>query len=100
MSIELEVLKASRYAEFPDVITTLQLCRACAVRDGRKVAPSMRECARIIHSRAQNKALRDTLAVMSKSAFPEVELTRLRSCLDRMIAAMRRELRDVESVKC
>lgn len=98
MSVEMDVIKKSKYAEFPDVITTLCLCRALAIKDGRKVIPAMRKCALNIRQRTENKTLSDALLTMSISAFPEVELNRMKAYLARMQSAIRREFRDVSEV--
>lgn len=98
MTKEKQFIQSSRYAEFPDVMVTLQLCRAMAVKDGRKVGQSLRDCAERVSIRVQNKSLKDTLIAMSRSAFPEVEVNRIKACIGKMEAALRREFRDIEGV--
>lgn len=98
MSKEKEMIMASHYAEFPDVLVTLELCRALAVKEGRKVGQSLRDCAAVVQRRVSNQALKNTCITMSKSRFPEVEITRIRACIGKMEASLRREFRDVAGV--
>ena len=98
MSKERDLISSSHYAEFPDVLVTLQLCRAQASLDGRSAIKSLRECAVTLSHRVMNTHLRNTLLRMSQSSFPEVEINRIRACIGKMESRLRREFRDVKAV--
>jgi cytochrome c551/c552 len=83
-----EIIANSKYAEFPDVLVTLELCRAFAQRDKRRVGESLRACARALAGKAQNQLLINTLQEMGKSQFPETQMPRIRDCIRRMEAAL------------
>jgi hypothetical protein len=83
-----EIIACSKYAEFPDVLTTLELCRIFALREKRRVGESLRGCARILAVRVDDERLRATLEEMGKSQFPEVQIVRLRDCLRRVESAL------------
>ncbi|MHA1067260.1 hypothetical protein ACR9GP_26090, partial [Enterobacter ludwigii] len=61
MSKAKEVIACGMWAEFPDVLATLELCRAFAQREKRSVPVSLRACARSLAYRAENDRLEDTL---------------------------------------
>lgn len=84
MSIAKEAIAVSRFGEFPDTLTTLELCRVFAQLEKRRVGESLRACARVLHDKAQHERLRETLAVMGKSQFPETQIARIRDCIRRM----------------
>lgn len=79
-----EAIACSKYAEFPDVLTTLELNRAFAIREKRSVPQSLRAGARVMIHRVQSEHLRTTLAAMSTSPFPEVQVAEIRDCIRRM----------------
>lgn len=87
-----QVILASRYGEFIDTIQHLELARACAKVDRRKVAEAMRHCARArLAGGIVNQRLAATLESMSKSLFPETSLVYLKNCLEKMEHALERE---------
>ncbi|HEY4437087.1 MAG TPA: hypothetical protein VGN40_13095 [Lelliottia sp.] len=88
MSQAREVIAASKYAEFPDTLVTLELCRAFAQLDKRRVGESLRSCARILAEKAQDRLLVSTLEEMGKSQFPETQMARIRDCIRRMESAL------------
>jgi len=90
MSQAREVIAASKYAEFPDTLVTLELCRAFAQLDKRRVGESLRACARILAAKAQDRLLVATLEEMGKSQFPETQMARIRDCIRRMESALNR----------
>lgn len=92
MSKAKEAIACGMWAEFPDVLVTLELCRVFAQRDKRSVPASLRGCARALAARVSNDRLMATLQVMSKSPFPETQLAQIRDCIRRMEAALIRKL--------
>lgn len=88
MSKAKEVIATSKYAEFPDTLVTLELCRAFAQLDKRRIGESLRACARVLAEKAQDRLLVTTLGEMSKSQFPETQMARIRDCIRRMEAAL------------
>lgn len=92
MNTAMQIIMNSQYAEFPDVILTLELCRAAARADGRKIGESLRSCAKVKARQAKNRNLFNTLTEMSRSQFPEMQMTRIRGCVDRMEKALSREV--------
>lgn len=95
MNTAMQLIMNSQYAEFPDALLTLELCRAAARADGRKIGESLRACAKVKARQAKNRNLCNTLIEMSRSQFPEVQMTRLRGCVDRMEKALGREMREL-----
>lgn len=87
-----EIIACSKYAEFPDVLTTLELCRIFALREKRRVGESLRGCARILAVRVDDERLRATLEEMGKSLFPEVQIVRIRNCIQKMEKAVARSI--------
>mgnify|MGYP000865268950 FL=1 len=85
-----EAIACSRFAEFPDVLVTLELNRAFAAREKRSVPQSLRAGARALIPRIQHPLLRETLEAMSTSQFPEVQIARIRDCIKRMESALNR----------
>ncbi len=85
-----EIIACSKYAEFPDVLITLELCRIFALREKRRVGESLRSCARLLAVRANHELLRATLDEMGKSQFPEVQIVRIRNCVKKMEKAIGR----------
>lgn len=83
-----EAIACSNYAEFPDVLITLELNRAFAIREKRSVPQSLRAGARVIISRVKHPRLKSTLESMSTSPFPETHIARIRDCIKRMEAAL------------
>lgn len=83
-----QIIACSRFAEFPDVLVTLQLCRAMAIRDKRSVPQSIRACGRVLISRIQHPLLKATIKEMSTSSFPEVQISRIKDCLHKMETAL------------
>ncbi|ELN2576654.1 hypothetical protein RY966_002373 [Enterobacter kobei] len=92
MSKAKEVIACGMWAEFPDVLVTLELCRVFAQRDKRSVPASLRGCARALAARVENDRLQATLLTMSKSPFPETQISQIRDCIRRMEAALVRKL--------
>ncbi|WP_320734457.1 hypothetical protein [Enterobacter sp. 214E4] len=92
MSKAKEVIACGMWAEFPDVLVTLELCRVFAQREKRSVPASLRACARALTERVQNDRLTATLRAMSKSQFPETQVYQIRDCIRRMEAALIRKL--------
>lgn len=92
MNTAMQIIMNSQYAEFPETLLTLELCRAAARADGRKISESLRACAKVKARQAKNRNLYNTLIEMSRSQFPEVQMTRLRGCVDRMEKALSREV--------
>ena len=88
MSYAKEIVACGHWAEFPDVLVTLELCRMLAQREKRRVGESLRACARQLQIRVKEKRLRATLEEMSKSPFPEVQIIRIRDCIRRMEGAL------------
>lgn len=95
MSAAREFIEQSPYAEFPDMLVTLELCRVLAQIEGRRVGEALRRCAAALAVRADNKNLRNTLAEMSISMFPETQITRIRATIAKMESALTREMRKI-----
>ncbi|MEA5216198.1 DUF7740 domain-containing protein [Enterobacter cloacae] len=83
-----EIISSSKYAEFPDTLVTLELCRTFALLDKRRVGESLRACARTLAKKAQDRLLAATLEEMGKSPFPETQMARIRDCTRRMETAL------------
>ena len=83
-----EVIANTRYAEFPDTLVTLELCRAFAAKEKRRIAESLRSCARVLAGKAQDHHLVSVLEEMGRSQFPEVQMSRIRDCIRRMESAL------------
>ncbi|HDY6675899.1 TPA: hypothetical protein RPV38_002237 [Escherichia coli] len=92
MNTAMQIIMNSQYAEFPDALLTLELCRAAARADGRKIGESLRACAKVKARQAKNRNLFNTLTEMYRSQFPEVQMTRIRGCVERMEKALSREV--------
>ncbi|WP_371972792.1 hypothetical protein ACB496_12965 [Lelliottia nimipressuralis] len=90
MSTAKDIIATSRFAEFPDTLVTLELCRAFAIIDKRRVGESLRTCARMLAEKVHDQHLCATLDVMGKSQFPEVQITRIRDCIRKMETALNR----------
>lgn len=88
MSKAKEVIASTRYAEFPDTLVTLELCRAFASMEKRRIGESLRGCARVLAVKAQDRHLVGVLDEMGRSQFPEVQMTRIRDCIRRMESAL------------
>lgn len=95
MSKAKEVIACGMRAEFPDVLVTLELCRVLAQRDKRSVPASLRGCARALAARVENDRLHATLLTMSKSLFPETQITQIRDCIRKMEATVTRKLTEI-----
>lgn len=95
MNTALQIIHASKYREFPDTLLTLELCRSLARHEGRKVGESLRKCAKALSGKVSNRNLEGTLLTMSRSLYPETEITRIRGCIGKMESALMREVRDV-----
>ncbi|UTJ46616.1 hypothetical protein NLZ15_17490 [Atlantibacter subterranea] len=96
MNTAKQLLAVSQYNEFPETLLTLELCRAAARVDGRKIGEALRKCARVKAAQARNKNLRNTLLEMARSQFPEVQITRIRGCVQKMETALGREMRELD----
>ena len=88
----MDLIMVSKYAEFPDTLVTLELCRRQAQLEKRSVPEALRACARIRAEKAVNRRLKDTLAVMSSSLFPETSIRQIRSCIEKMQNKLAREM--------
>ncbi|HDR2335199.1 TPA: hypothetical protein QCH56_000350 [Enterobacter roggenkampii] len=88
MSKAKEVIANTRFAEFPDTLVTLELYRAFAAIEKRRIGESLRACARALAAKAQDHHLVSVLEEMGKSQFPEVQMTRIRDCIRRMESAL------------
>lgn len=89
------IIQNSKFAEFPDTLLTLELCRSFARLEGRKVGESLRKCAKELSGKVSNRNLQGTLHTMSLSLFPESEITRIRCCIGKMESALNREVREL-----
>lgn len=96
MSTAKLIIQNSKFAEFPETLLTLELCRATARSDGRKIGESLRACAKVKARQAKNRNLFNTLTEMSRSQFPETQMTRIRGCVERMEKALGREMRELD----
>lgn len=83
-----EAISCSRFAEFPDVLLTLELNRAFAIREKRSVPQSLRAGGRAMISRIQHPQLRATIQEMTTSHYPEVQVARIRDCVKCMESAL------------
>lgn len=61
MNTAMQIIMNSQYREFPEVLLTLELCRAAARADGRKIGESLRACAKVKARQAKNRNLFNTL---------------------------------------
>jgi len=95
MSEARKIIMNSKYREFPETLTTLELCRAFAQKDRRKVGESLRKCAAALAAKVSNKNLRNTLEDMSRNLFPETEIVRIRGCIQRVESKLSKEIQDV-----
>jgi len=93
MATPKEIISNTKYAEFYDVLTTLQLCRTVAQRERGKVGQRLRACAGLVSQRVHNRTLASTLTTMAGSLFPETELRRIADCIRRMESHLGKELR-------
>lgn len=96
MSSAKEIITCSKYAEFPDALVTLELCRVFAQREKRSVPASLRACARILADKVSHERLRATLEEMSKSLFPEVQINRIRDAIRRMEGALNKNFKTTD----
>ncbi|MGY6030693.1 DUF7740 domain-containing protein [Phytobacter sp. AG2a] len=96
MTPAMQIIMSSKYREFPDTLLTLELCRAMARTERRKIGEALRQCARVKAPEVANKNLRSTLQEMSTSLFPETQITRIRGCIQKMETELTREIGDVE----
>lgn len=79
------------YSEFPDTVLHAELCRACARADGRSIKQALNGFARERATKVNNPALCAALETMATSQFPETQITRIRSCVQRMESALVRK---------
>lgn len=84
MSTAMQIIHASPYKEFPDTLIDLELCCTFAVLDGRKIGDALRACAKMKAWKVRNRNLQGSLLEMSKSMFPETQITRIRACIQKM----------------
>lgn len=89
----MDFIYSSRYAEFPDIIATIQLAMHFAKVDYRNVHEAMRFTARECLKRAQNDNLRGTLQQMAVSPDPTHEMTDLYICQMKMRDNLAHELK-------
>lgn len=66
-----QMIRLSQYAEFPDTLDILNLCRAAAKYDKRSVRQALNGCARYRLRSVESPRLRRTLEQMATSFFPE-----------------------------
>lgn len=66
-----QMIRLSQYAEFPDTLDILNLCRAAAKYDKRNVRQALNGCARYRLRSVASPRLRKTLEQMATSFFPE-----------------------------
>lgn len=66
-----QMIRLSQYAEFPDTLDILNLCRAAAKYDKRSVRQALNGCARYRLRSVESPRLRKTLEQMATSFFPE-----------------------------
>lgn len=66
-----QMIRLSQYAEYPDTLDILHLCRAAARVDKRNVAQALRGCARHRLKFVESPRLRKALETMATSYFPE-----------------------------
>lgn len=66
-----QMIRLSQYAEFPDTLDILNLCRAAAKYDKRSVRIALNGCARYRLRSVESPRLRKTLEQMASSFFPE-----------------------------
>lgn len=66
-----QMIRLSQYAEFPDTLDILNLCRAAAKYDKRNVRQALNGCARYRLRSVESPRLRKTLEQMATSFFPE-----------------------------
>ena len=92
MNTAMQIIMNSQYREFPETLLTLELCRASARADGRKIGESLRACAKVKASQAKNRNLFNTLTEMSRSQFPETQMIRIRGCVEKMEKTLAREV--------
>lgn len=92
MNTAMQIIMNSQYSEFPETLLTLELCRATARADGRKIGESLRACAKVKARQAKNRNLYNTLIEMSRSQFPETQIIRIRGCVEKMEKALTREV--------
>ncbi|AOE41249.1 hypothetical protein BEE12_16150 [Pantoea agglomerans] len=93
MATPKQIISNTKYAEFYDVLVTLQLCRAMAIRERGKIGQRLRACASQVAKRVSNRTLASTLETMAGSLFPETELRRIADCIRRMESHLGKELR-------
>ncbi|MHA1067207.1 hypothetical protein ACR9GP_25700 [Enterobacter ludwigii] len=67
----------SMWPGFPDVLFTQELCRASAQRKKRNEPLSLRACARTL----ARKMLEGIQQLISKSQFPEMQISQIRGCI-------------------
>lgn len=92
MNTAMQIIMNSQYREFPETLLTLELCRAVARADGRKIGESLRACVKLKARQAKNRNLFNTLTEMSRSQFPETQMIRIRGCVEKMEKALAREV--------
>ena len=66
-----QMIRLSQYAEFPDTLDILNLCRAAAKYDKRSVRQALNGCARYRLRSVKSPRLRRKLEQMATSFFPE-----------------------------
>lgn len=66
-----QMIRLSQYAEFPDTLDILLLCRAAAKYDKRNVRQALNACAKYRLKSVKSPRLQRTLVQMASSFFPE-----------------------------
>lgn len=66
-----QMIRLSQFAEFPDTLDILLLCRAAAKYDNRKVRQALNACALYRLKSVKAPRLQKTLVQMATSFFPE-----------------------------
>lgn len=76
------------YVEFPETILHAELCRAFARVERRSIVKALQGFGRARAQVVKSQPLKNALLNMATSRFPETEIPRLRSCIQRMESAL------------
>lgn len=92
LSTARQIIEHTDFAEFPETVTHARLCAAFARLEGRSIPKSLRAFAQERAAKVVNKDLKRTLIEMSKSMFPEGDISRIKGCISRMESVLARDL--------
>lgn len=92
LSTARQIIEHSDYAEYPETITHAKLCVAMARLDGRSITKSLREFSRRRAEVVTNNNLKKMLTVMSRSMFPEADISKIKNLIRKMESVLAREL--------